>query len=278
VRKGSFKVLDAFSCRGGSRQGFVDRDAEVLSVDIVDYSSSFPPGSFVQADAVEFIAAEGRGFDLISIGAPCQWYTRGNAKWRATGQNPWPRLIGAAREAAISTGVPYVIENVADARSELVDPILLCGRMFGLHAYDTHPDALGMELILDRHRLFEFGGMPRPAQPAHPKHLQFGGIGLEGDHVYTDSAVLAAMAASGQGRRLTGKPHVAGVYGGARRDPWEAKYIRRGGYVPADLWVLQQLLGTPHIDTERELFEAIPPAYTSWVLDQITGTNYLLSA
>lgn len=52
----------------------------------------------------------------------------------------------------IESGVPYVIENVPD--SPLINPILLCGTMFGLRTY--------------RHRLFESSFEIR--QPEHPKH------------------------------------------------------------------------------------------------------------
>lgn len=266
-------VLDAFACRGGAGSGYLRAGARrVVAVDKVDYSKSYPNDGrwdFVQANAVDFIRDHGREFGLIHMSPPCQKRTRGNAPRREDERHleKWPDWIAPAREAAIETGVPYVIENVEDAAPDLHDPVLLCGRMFDLRAVDTHPDAVGMELVLDRHRLFEFGGMPRPGQPTHPTHTRTSGIGLvQGS---TNGWSIETLAASRRGRFLTGQPHVAGVYGGARRDPWEAKYIRKGGYVPKDIAVLQELLGTPWIDTERELFEAIPPAYTNWVAAQV---------
>jgi DNA (cytosine-5)-methyltransferase 1 len=267
-----FPVLDAFSCKGSGAAGYIGAGAHCTGVDVVDYSDEYP-GTFVQGDAVAFIREHGHRFRLIHISAPCQPRTRGNAARRnehgiAKGWEASANLIADSREAAIAAGVPYVIENVTDAAPDLRDPILLCGRMFGLGAVDTHPDATGMELILERHRLFEFGNMPRPAQPAHPKDLRVSGIGLR-DLRPGEREWNALLAASGEGRYLTGAPHVAGVYGGARRDPWLAKYVRHGGYVPADIAVLQQLLGVTHITTEHELFEAIPPAYTRWVLDAV---------
>lgn len=247
------RILDTFSCKGGGGKGYRDAGYEVTSVDVVDYSAYFEPGTFYQADAVDFIYQHGHEFDFIHASPLCLPYTRGNAPRRVNGVDPnWPTQIEATRAACEATGKPYVIENVEGARRFLRDPVLLCGRMFDLHAYDTHPDAVGMKLILDRHRLFEFGNMPRPTQPAHPKHQRTSGIDLV-DGVCT----------------LTGQPHVAGVYGGARRNPWEAKYIRKGGYVPKDIRVLQDLLGCHHIDTEAELFEAIPPAYTKWIAESV---------
>lgn len=271
-------VLDTFACKGGAGGGYRGAGGHVISVDNVDYSEAHPPGSFFQADAVEFILDHGHKFDLIHISAPCQFWTRGNARLRADGSNPWPRLIAAARDAAIRAGVPYVIENVEDAAAELLEPICLCGRMFGLHALDSHSDALGMMLLLDRHRLFEFGNMATPIAPAHPVHSRTTGINLAPPPGVMTKAQYVAYVKSGRGRSLTGQPHVAGVYGGARRDPWEAKFIRHGGYVPKDLRVLQDLLGTPWIDTERELFEAIPPAYTGWIFDQVRSAGVLRNA
>jgi len=261
------RVLDAFSCKGGAGQGYLDAGCNVVGVDIKDYSDEYP-GLFIQGDAVAFIRDYGRAFDLVHISAPCQPYTRGNAMRRVNGVDPrWPTLIDAARNAAIEAGVPYVIENVEDARSQLRNPILLCGRMFGLGATDTD----GCPLILDRHRLFEFGNMPQPQQPAHPKHVRTSGIGFYGyDELELDAVDASKLAISGRLRMLTGQPHVAGVYGGARRDKWEAKYVRHGGYVPKDIRVLQGLLGVTHITTEHELFEAIPPAYTRWVVEAVS--------
>ena len=52
------------------------------------------------------------------------------------------RLIEGVRERCLEAGVPFVIENVMGARSELHEPVGLCGTTFGLE--------------VARHRLFEF--------------------------------------------------------------------------------------------------------------------------
>lgn len=263
------KILDAFCGRGGAGAGYLSRGHEVDGVDIHDYSDQYP-GLFFQDDAVDFIATFGKHYDFIHMSAPCQYWTRGNAPKRAAGTNPHPRLIAAAREAALATGRPFVIENVEDAAAELKDPILLCGRMFGLSATDTD----GCPLIMDRHRLFEFGNMTRPQEPRHVRHKRTTGIGfldLSDYAVKQSSATIRKALAANYPRVLTGQPHVAGAYGGARRDKWEAKYDRRGGYVPASLTVLQELMGTPHITDEQGIFESIPPAYSAWVIDQVAA-------
>ena len=60
----------------------------------------------------------------------------------------------------------------------------------------------------------------------------------------------------------------AGAYGGARRDKWEAKRVRKGGYVPKSLDVLRELVGAPWM-SEKGCFLSIPPAYTEHIGAQI---------
>jgi DNA (cytosine-5)-methyltransferase 1 len=58
-------------------------------------------------------------------------------RWRGQGgaADSWPDLIGPVRDALLSWGGPYVIENVPGARGQLIDPITLHGGMFGLRVY-----------------------------------------------------------------------------------------------------------------------------------------------
>ncbi|WP_405021482.1 SAM-dependent methyltransferase [Kitasatospora sp. NBC_00070] len=122
----------------------------VLGVDL-DPQTRYP-FEFVQGDAVEFITRHGHLFDLVSGSPPCQRYTRCQ---KIRGREH-PDLIGPTREAMRATGRPYVIENVEEARGELLEPVMLCGAAFGLRTY--------------RHRLFETGGGLRLEQPEHPGH------------------------------------------------------------------------------------------------------------
>ena len=112
----------------------------------------------------------------------------------------------------------------------LRNPTMLCGRAFGLGAIDDD----GTPLVLDRHRLFE-ANFPLVGMP-HPPHKRV---------------------------------QVAGVYGGARRDKVEARTVRRGGYVPPNVAVLQTLLGIDWTNHERSLYQAIPPAYTAYLGAQL---------
>lgn len=129
--------------------GYADAGFEVVGVDIAPQPRY--PFEFHQADAIEFILEHGHEFDVIHASPPCQLYSKAQ---RIRG-NSHPDLIGPTREALIAVGRPYVIENVEDARAELIDPITLCGPMFGLETY--------------RHRLFE-SSVPLE-QPDHDRHV-----------------------------------------------------------------------------------------------------------
>lgn len=114
---------------------------------------------------------------------------------------------------------------------DLIDPVTLCGCMFDLSTIDTD----GLRIHLQRPRLFETSwGMAAPRACDHSDH-----------------------------------EWVAGAYGGARRDKYEAKYVRRGGYVPPDKGVVMALLGVEHPMTWNGLFECVPPAYTAHVGNQL---------
>jgi DNA (cytosine-5)-methyltransferase 1 len=143
-------VLDAYCCQGGASMGYHLAGFEVVGVDI-DPQPRYP-FTFIQADAVEHIRRYGSAFHLIAGSPPCQRYSLAQ---KIQGREH-PDLIGPTREAMRSTGRPYVIENVEEARPELIDPVMLCGASFGLGTY--------------RHRLFETGGGLELTVPGHPVH------------------------------------------------------------------------------------------------------------
>ena len=226
-------ILDLFCGQGGAAQGYIDAGFDVVGVDIADHGKRYP-GTFVRDDAVEFLRANGHRFQFIHASPPCQSYSIATAG-RPDVRDRYPRLIPMVRDALEQTDALWVIENVAQARGELRDPVLLCGRMFGLEADDED----GERLVLERHRLFETNFDLEV--PEHPKH--------EGGYV-------------------------AGVYGGSRRsskpdatpadDRYAARHERKGGYVPRSKRVQQDLLGIDWM-TVRGMQESIPPAYAEWI-------------
>jgi len=200
--------LDLYSCAGGAGMGYALAGYDVTGVDI--NPQPHYPFRFVQGDALEYVEAHGREYDLIHASPPCQRFVR-TAKQSGTSENH-PDLISATRAALIATGRPYVIENVPDAPLE--NAILLCGTMFDLRVI--------------RHRRFET--CPTlywpPAPCRHPK--------------------------DGPGRRGNeGKGEYISVYGHF-----------------ANLAKARKAMGIDWM-TQAELAQAIPPAYTRWLGEQI---------
>lgn len=100
------------------------------------------PFEFHKGDALEYLAAHGSEYDVIHASPPCQGYLNLGAVNRKLGRTyEHPDLIAEIRGVLKETGLPYVIENVQDARRELIDPVRICGT--------------GLGLPLRRHRLFE---------------------------------------------------------------------------------------------------------------------------
>jgi len=221
------KVLDAFCGEGGAGVGYFRAGWDVFGVDNNAARLKHYPFESYKGDAIEFILEHGHEFDLIHMSPTCTGYSRGTAAIPDRVAK-YDRLIGASREAAIAVGKPYVIENVADAKRELRDPTMLCWSMF--FEAGSVVDTDGTPLRMERHRMFETSfPLEAPGVCHHVSDMQ-----------------------------------VAGAYGGARRDAWEAKHVRKGGYVPKDLNVLRALVGADWM-TERGTFLSIPPAYTEYV-------------
>lgn len=118
---------------GYHRAGF-----EVVGVDI-NPQPRYPFEHHV-GDALEFVRAHGHEFDAVHASPPCQKFTAYRRKGHGVGDG-YLNLIPETREALLELGLPYVIENVEQARPEMCDPFTLCGSSFGLD--------------VRRHRLFE---------------------------------------------------------------------------------------------------------------------------
>jgi len=151
------RLLDLYSGAGGAGHGYALAGFDVTGVDIAPQRRY--PYEFVQSDALEYLAAHGAEFDVIHASPPCQRYSRLTRKWGAERPDDHPDLIAPTRELLRELGLPYVIENIQDARAELVEPIQLCGSGFGLGVF------VGDEWRQNRrHRLFE-SNVPLPDPP-----------------------------------------------------------------------------------------------------------------
>ena len=86
--------------------------------------------------------------------------------------------------------------------------------------------------------------------------------------------IAAPAVCEGVGRPRRQHPSqewVAGSYGGSRRDKYEAKFIRKGGYVPPDMETVKALMGVEHDVTWTGLFEGLPPVYAGSIGRQLAA-------
>jgi DNA (cytosine-5)-methyltransferase 1 len=152
------KLLDLFCGAGGAAMGYHRAGFEIVGVDIKPQKHY--PFEFHQADAMTYPL---EGFDVIHASPPCQAYSAGS-RMRNGYAKEHPRLIEPIRERLKATGLPYIIENVADA--PLIGPLFLCGSIFGL--------------AVRRHRGFETNVAMLAPQCSH--FLQGVVVGVYGDH------------------------------------------------------------------------------------------------
>ena len=130
------RLLDLFCGAGGAAMGY-HRAGFTNIVGVDNRSQKRYPFTFVQADALEYLAEHGGEFDVIHASPPCQAYSRLRHLPWLSGRE-YPRLIERTRSLLIASSKPYVIENVVDAP---LDGNSLCGAALGLH--------------ISRHRRFE---------------------------------------------------------------------------------------------------------------------------
>jgi len=142
---------------------------------------------------------------MIHASPPCQKYSK---QTRPDCRKNHQDLIAPTRLLLSKIGLPYIIENIEEARKLLVCPVKLCGSMFGLP--------------IRRHRYFEV---------VKPRN----GLMLTPPYRHDFLAVYITGTPKGRGRRL---------------DP-SAEEKRTA-------------MGTPWM-TIKEMDEAIPPAFTSWL-------------
>lgn len=127
------RILDLYCCAGGAGMGYHLAGFEVVGLDNKPQPNY--PFEFHQADALTYPLD---GFDAYHASPPCQRFSEATPMY-ARGRHP--DLLAETRKRLQQTGKPYVIENVENARHHLLNPIMLCGTMFGLKLW--------------RHRWFE---------------------------------------------------------------------------------------------------------------------------
>ena len=200
------KLLDLFCGAGGAGMGYHRAGFEVVGVDINPQPNY--PFEFIQGDALEVGRAIGAQFNAIHASPPCQRYSEATPmKYR----DSHPDMIAPTREMLQGLGLPYSIENVENARGELIAPVKLCGTMFGLPIW--------------RHRYFEMWPstlvLTPPCNHRHGKMWTVKGVRMMEPVLCTGG---------GDGRRAARQTH---------RPRGKVKHIRLAMELP---WMLQREL------------------------------------
>lgn len=222
------RLLDLYACAGGAGEGYKRAGFEVIGVDRTRFKRN--PHPLIVADVLDLPVEFIRMFDAVHASPPCQGLTElNNDKSRHL------NLIPQTRALLEKAGVPYVIENVRAARSELVSPVSLFGTMFDLHLTTS----TGKRFNLSRERLFETNWDLRlPAEvgfPAAPIANVFGGhLRARGGDMRTGNGTGRTVDFPGEDR-------------------------------PA---LARQLMGTPWMSM-HEMSECVPPAYTEFIGRQL---------
>lgn len=161
---GKPRILDLFCGAGGAATGYHRAGFDVVGVDIAPQPNY--PFEFWQRDALNVLREVALiredensyggwalyDFDAIHASPPCQAFTAYRRKGHGVGDG-YPNLIAETRDLIERTGIPYVIENVEQAKFELRDPVTLCGSSFSLD--------------VRRHRLFETNWLLLPLPCRH---------------------------------------------------------------------------------------------------------------
>lgn len=217
-------LIDLFCGAGAASRGYEQAGFDVIGVDMHPMPSY--PYPFIQYDALRMDDRFLRKADALHASPTCQKFT---ALRHAKHARAHEDLITPMRPILMRTGKPYVMENVEGA--PLLNPVCLCGSMFGLGANTRD----GTRYHLERHRLFETNwplSPPRECQHRQPV------IGAYGAHVRNRSAE--------HGGRGT------------------ADFL--GEDKPRLMW---ECMGIDYRQTMAEMSQAIPPAYTRWIGEQL---------
>ena len=236
------KILDLFCGAGGAAMGLHRAGFEVVGVDIKPQPHYPFPFRCMDALEVMDILLRGEGIEftgsLIRLflndldaywaSPPCQAYCDNNI----SKPNSHSQLIEPTRARLMRTGRFFIIENVQKA--PLKASVLLCGTMFGLHVI--------------RHRYFEMNFAP-PMSPYSCNHW---------------GPVINADFAPVYGRGSKGRRYIELDEKGRR----VKKRIGRGK-PPPNGWTFKQwyqyAMAIDWMQTQKELTEAIPPAYSEYL-------------
>ena len=273
------RLLDLFCCAGGASVGYSRAGFEVHGCD-QDKQKHYPFFMY-RMDWQECLETYGHLYDAFAASPPCQGYSV--LKHMTTKEHA--KLLEPVRVALKATGKPYVIENVAGAAKHMIEPLMLCGSMFGLQT------PCGAQLR--RHRLFESNVfLMSPGECRHGDVT----IAVQGHEATNErERMIARGCISVHGGEARDRRRTIEVAGDHARDP----QMEREKYRPRTISMTgNHADGSPTVhdsgsahrrDTLRETFtvaeariamgidwmpmrnlsQAIPPAYTEWIGRQL---------
>lgn len=202
------RLLDLFCCEGGAGMGYARAGFDVTGIDLRRWPNY--PFEFHRADAIEYARDHSTEFDAIHASPPCQAHSVLKHRHPDVFDSmlfpltSHPDLVPATRDMLNSTGLPFIIENVPGA--PLIDPVVLCGSMFGLGA-----DCEDGYRQLQRHRLFESNVALSPPGPCRHSGLVVGVYGNGGGGVRAATRGYKATKREGNDALGTGWMSVAGM-------------------------------------------------------------------
>ncbi len=232
------RALDLFCGAGGITKGLQNAGFHVTGIDI-KAQPNYCGDLFIQQDAIDFLMIERQladTFDFIHASPPCQ----GNTTLRnLPGAKQHVDLIPAVRARLKEIGLPYSIENVPGADMDIGGPTLLDpGAGSGVMLCGSMFALADDEYELRRHRLFETSV---PIRQPFCKHGNKTVVGFYGDHV----RIRQRAAGTHKGTSITG---------------------------PDKLRLAEKLMGIDWM-TQKEIDQAIPPAYSQYVVTEIINQS-----
>ena len=148
------RIADLFCGAGGSAYGLSIAGFEVEGFDIVpqpNYPFKFTCKSAFEVDLTQY--------DAIWASPPCQAYISvGRTRTRQKYQN----LIPNTRYLLQQSKLPYIIENIVPA--PLIDPVVLCGEMFGLRVLRHRKFESNLTLVVPEHERHNSNGVHRSSR------------------------------------------------------------------------------------------------------------------
>jgi hypothetical protein len=259
-------LIDLCCGAGGSAKGYSDAGFEIFGID--NRNQKHYPFAFKKADVLDLdLESAFPNAAMFHASPPCQLFCIGTKKYRNQGKE-YPDVLTPLRQKLLRTGKPFVIENVPGA--PMRRDVMLCGEMFNLRVI--------------RHRMFEIHGFT-VLQPPHIKHKTSlkDGSALG---VYGSNGSLFTVGKPGYRDNYTkfqeqqhqpppyehvfsGQPGGWGKPKEERMRSYYATVAGNGGdsySYTLENW--QRAMGIDWMN-KVELTQAIPPAYTRFLAQQI---------